>query len=208
MIVKASLRFSAFSAPYLEWIAFKASVLRKGAHEMGAFDQGADATRDRYLALPRTLCFVMNRGDVLLLRRAANRRVFPNQFNGLGGHVERGEDVYAGALREIREESGLAVHSLRLRGIHNIDAGADAGILLFVFTAISEERDGVSDSPEGSLHWIPRDQLLDLDLVEDLPLVLPRVLSMRDDEPPYFAHVSYDEYDQIQVRFAPAQASA
>ena len=175
---------------------------------MGAFDQGADATRDRYLALPRTLCFVMNRGDVLLLRRAANRRVFPNQYNGLGGHVERGEDVYAGALREIREESGLAVHSLRLRGIHNIDAGADAGILLFVFTAISEERDGVSDSPEGSLHWIPRDQLLDLDLVEDLPLVLPRVLSMRDDEPPYFAHVSYGENDQIQVRFAPAQASA
>lgn len=169
---------------------------------MGAQEQGADATTDRWLAIPRTLSFVCHGEDVLLLKRAANRRVFPNQFNGLGGHVERGEDVRGSAIREIQEESGLTAHSLRLRGIHSIDAGAGAGILLFVFTAISDSRDCKSDSPEGSLHWIAREDLLQLDLVEDLPIILPRVLAMDDDAPPYFAHISYDERDQIQVRFA------
>ncbi|MCY4072385.1 MAG: NUDIX domain-containing protein, partial [Chloroflexi bacterium] len=102
---------------------------------MGARQQGADATQHRWLTMPRTLSFVINGDDVLMLKRDAGKRVFPNQYNGLGGHVERDEDVRSSALREIEEESGLSVHSLRLRSIHNIDAGEASGILLFVFTA-------------------------------------------------------------------------
>ena len=168
---------------------------------MGAKQQGAEATTDRWLTLPRTLSFVLNGEDVLMLKRAANRRVFPNQYNGLGGHIERDEDPASGALREILEESGLRPHSLRLRSIHNIDAGEKTGIMLFVYTAISDSRATISDGSEGELEWVPKAQLLSLDLVEDLPQLLPRVLEMADGEAPLQAHVSYDEDDQIQMRF-------
>lgn len=168
---------------------------------MGAKQQGADATGGRWLTIPRTLSFVLNGGDVLLMKRASHRSVFPNQYNGLGGHIERDEDPASGAIREIAEESGLAVHSLRLRSIHNIDAGAQTGIILFVYTAISESREFSCDSGEGRLEWVPRGRFSALDLVEDLPLILPRILNMSADEPPMHAHVSYDASDQIILRY-------
>lgn len=166
---------------------------------MGANEQGADATTGRWLTIPRTLCFVMNGDDVLLMKRAAHRRVFPNRYNGVGGHIEKNEDPYTGALREIREETGLDVRDLRLRGVHHIDAGADTGILMFVFTANSNSRDVTDSSDEGTLHWIPRRKIMEIDLVEDLPYILPRILSMSDADAPYFAYVSYDTADQIQI---------
>ena len=168
---------------------------------MGAQGQGADATDGRWLTLPRTLVFVTNGGDVLMIRRAAHKAVFPGKYNGLGGHVERGEDPASGALREVREESGLRAHSLRLRSIHNIDAGGRTGIMLFVYTAISDSRDLAGDGKEGELAWIPRQRLPQLDLVEDLPLILPRILDMADDDPPLSVHVSYDNGDNIVLSF-------
>lgn len=168
---------------------------------MGAQEQGADATGGRWMVIPRTLVFVLHDDAVLMMKRAPHRRVFPNRYNGLGGHIERGEDPASGALREIYEESGLRVHSLRLRSIHNIDAGGQSGIILFVYTAISEGRAVQNDGAEGTLEWIPRERLGELDLVEDLPQLLPRMLAMRDDDPPLNAHVSYDESDSIALRF-------
>ena len=168
---------------------------------MGAKQQGADATQGRWLVIPRTLSFVMNGDDMLLMKRAAHRRVFPNQYNGLGGHIERSEDPLTGAVREIEEESGLKVHSMRLRSIYNIDAGAATGILLFVYTAISDSRAISQDAAEGTLEWIPQSRILDLDLVEDLPYLIPRILDMEDGQPPMYVHVSYDAADVMQLRF-------
>ena len=168
---------------------------------MGADQQGADATQDRWLVMPRTLSFVRNGDAVLLMKRAPHRRVFPNQYNGLGGHIERDEDPASGAIREIEEESGLQVHSLRLRSIHNIDAGGRTGILLFVYTAVSDSRAIPRHSPEGTLEWVETDKLDELDLVEDLPQLLPRILRMDDDQPPMNARVSYDQADRIKLRF-------
>jgi 8-oxo-dGTP diphosphatase len=168
---------------------------------MGANEQGANATDNRWLTIPRTLCFVFNGNDVLLMKRAAHKRVFPNKYNGLGGHIERDEDPLTSAKREILEESGLTVHNIHLRSVHNIDAGEQTGIMLFVYTAQSISRDFIDTGTEGNLHWIPLDKLDDYELVEDLPLILPRLLDMNDTTPPYSVHVSYDENDEIQMLF-------
>lgn len=168
---------------------------------MGAKQQGADATNGRWVTIPRTLCFVFNGDDVLLMKRASHRRVFPNQYNGLGGHIERDEDPLTGAIREIKEESGLDVNNVRLCSIHNIDSGHESGIILFVFSAQSPTRRINVTSDEGDLHWIPIADLAQYDLVEDLPLILPRIATMSDDSPPYFAHVSYTDADKIVMRF-------
>ena len=171
---------------------------------MGANEQGANATTGRWLTIPRTLSFVRNGDAVLLMKRAAHKRIFPNRYNGVGGHIERDEDVFAGAWREIQEETGLAARDLRLRAVYNIDAGEVTGIMLFVFTAYSDSRATSTDTDEGTLHWIDRRDLLSLDLVEDLPIILPRILDMPDDVPPLFVHASYDAADQLILRFADA----
>lgn len=168
---------------------------------MSSKDQGADATKGRWLTIPRSLSFVFNGDDVLLMKRSPHKRVFPNRYNGVGGHIERDEDPYVSAIREIQEETGLDVERVQLCGIHNIDAGGENGIMVFVFSAWSNARELNYDHDEGTLEWVPIDQLDSLDLVEDLPMILPRIVRRPLDKPPYYAHVSYDDSDQIVLAF-------
>lgn len=167
---------------------------------MSRRDQGVRESQGRYQVVPRTLCFVTHGDDVLLLKGAATKHIWPGRYNGLGGHVEADEDVLTAAVREIREEAGLEVTEVRLRGIVNIYTGEEAGILLFVFTATAPSR-WTTASAEGALAWVPRSQLATLDLVEDLPALLPRLLDAPPDAPPFFAHYSYDEEDRLVIRF-------
>ena len=168
---------------------------------MSATDQGANETGGRWLTIPRTLCFILNGSDILLMKRSPNRRIFPNRYNGVGGHIERGEDPYTSAKREILEETGLEIENLHLRAIYNIDAGANTGIILFVFVGTSQNRVVSHNTDEGTLHWIPQNEILNLELVEDLPVILPRILNMSQDEP-LFVHASYDESDHLVMQFA------
>ena len=73
---------------------------------MGADDQDARAA-GRWLVVPRTLAFIRNGDDVLMMRRRADSRIYPGRYNGVGGHLERDEDPLTGVRREIREETGL-----------------------------------------------------------------------------------------------------
>lgn len=169
---------------------------------MGAEEQGATVTSGRWLTMPRTLCFITQGEDVLLMKRAAHKRIFPNCYNGVGGHIERDEDPLNSARREILEETGLSqIEDLALRAIYNIDAGAETGITLFVFVGQTHLRE-VQANAEGTLHWVNQADVLNLDLVEDLPMILPRVLAMQAGDAPLFVHVSYDAADCIQMRFA------
>ena len=163
--------------------------------------QGVALSPGRYVLIPRVLCFITHGREVLLLKGAPTKRIWPGKYNGVGGHVERDEDVRSAALREIREETRIRVRDLRLRGIANIDSGEPAGIGLYVFTARAESRQ-TKPSSEGSLEWAPFECVTDLDLVEDLPLILPKVLAMPDDAEPFSARYYYDMQDRLVVEFA------
>ena len=169
---------------------------------MSKNDQGIDVSlrRQRYTVIPRTLVFITRDERVLLLRGAPAKRIWANQYNGIGGHIERDEDIYSAAMREVREETGLAVDNLRLVGLINIDGDQPTGILLFVFTAQSRSGEPIP-SEEGTLEWIARDQLAPIDLVEDLPTILPRALDLPLNAPPFFAHYRYDEQERLVIRF-------
>ena len=171
---------------------------------MGRAEQGVETSGGRYTVIPRVLVFVFSGEEVLLLKGAPDKRLWANRYNGLGGHVEAGEDVYTAARREVLEEAGLSVHDLRLRGIVNVDTGPLAsgqriGIMFFVFGAHCATRQ-TRPSAEGTLEWVPLARLGEYDLVEDLPALLAR---MRGNGPePFFARYWYDQEDRLQIAFA------
>lgn len=169
---------------------------------MGREDQGVAVSRGRYQVIPRTLCFVTHGDDVLLLLGGPHKRIWAGRYNGVGGHIEPGEDIYAATLREVAEETGLAVRDVRLRGVVHADAGDPAvGILFFVFTAVADTRD-TAPCPDGALEWWPVDRLPAAKMVEDLPVLLPRVLAMGPADPPLFVAYGYDAADRLIIRFA------
>ena len=166
-------------------------------------DQGIEVSlkRQRYTIIPRTLVFITRGERVLLLRGSAQKRIWANKYNGIGGHIERDEDIYVAAQREILEETGLHVDNLRLVGLITIDGDQPTGIMLFVFVADSPSGEPIP-SAEGTLEWIDFDRIDQVDLVEDLPIILPRSIQHPINAQPFFAHYSYNAQEQLVIRFA------
>jgi 8-oxo-dGTP diphosphatase len=156
--------------------------------------------KKRYQFIPRVLVFLSRGEDVLLIKGAPTKRVWPNLYNGLGGHVERGESIWQAAHREIQEESGLSAQSLWLCATVAINTGdAEAGILMFVFRGEAEGEMKASD--EGGLEWVTPSRLPALEMVEDIPTLLPRIMALQPADAPIWGYYDYDNEGKLKIRF-------
>jgi 8-oxo-dGTP diphosphatase len=166
---------------------------------MAASEQNLN--RSRYAVIPRVLVFVTRGESVLLLKLLPkNGKItrWTGRYNGLGGHIERGEDPLTAAHRELLEEGGVTA-SLRLLGTLIIDTGEDLGIELHVFGG-EYSSGAVKSGEEGLAEWIPFEKLDAIPGVDDLPIFLEKVRTLKPSDPPFSAR-SFYEGGQLKVVF-------
>lgn len=165
---------------------------------MPVSDQGVN--QKCYTLIPRTLIFITRDERVLLLKGASDKRLWANQYNGIGGHMEPGEGVMASAARELYEETGIQDANLWLCGTLIVDTGDTPGVCIFIFRGECTSNELIP-SPEGTLSWVAFSKVGELPLVEDLMILLPRILVMKRSEIPFSARSYYNAQGNLTTLF-------
>lgn len=162
-----------------------------------------------YTPIMSTLGYVVDaeRRRVLLVHRIGRDDDEQlGMWNGLGGKLEPLEDAATGLARELREEAGIEVTAMQLRGTLNWPGfgskGEDWFALVFLVTAF--EGTPASGNEEGPLEWVEIDRLNDLPMYDGDRAFLPFVF---DDSVGQFHGVmeySGRELTRCEVRTLPA----
>ena len=158
----------------------------------------------RHRPIASTLAYILSPdGEKVLLVHRTFRKTDENldKYNGVGGKLERDEDVASGMMREIREETGLEVVSMRLRGTI---AWADFGPhkedwLAFVFVVDSFKGEPFAQNEEGTLSWVPLGEMDSLPMWKGDRLFLPLVFD--GDPRPFHGFMRYDGDEPVEWRF-------
>jgi len=132
--------------------------------------------KNRYQVVARTIIFIFRDGMVLLQKGSLTKKINAGLWNGLGGHIERGEDVLSAARRELLEEAGISCNNLQLNGTVVIDVNETEGILLFVFSG-DDINGEINPSEEGILKWFELDDLPTIEIVDDVPELISHIFA-------------------------------
>ena len=142
-----------------------------------------------------TICYLDDGENFLMLHRNKKPNdVHQGKWIGVGGKLEAGESPEEGARREILEETGLAVEKLQMIGTITFpEFTPDTDWYTFVFR-VREFTGVLGPCDEGTLEWVPYDQVLSKPTWEgDL-----QFLSWILEEAPFFsAKMSYKDFALI-----------
>ena len=110
--------------------------------------------------------FLKNGNHYLLMKRSQNRKLFPNVWCYIGGHIQKDEfnDPLKACYREIEEETGIKrnhIYNLNLRYIL-ISMYSNIVYQNYVYFGETDEEKFI-DTEEGKLHWIEEKNLLKLE---------------------------------------------
>lgn len=113
--------------------------------------------------------FLINNGNYLIMKRSPNKKLIPNKWAGIGGHIEPDEmnDPISACLREVYEETGITkehIFNLRLKYII-LRRAKNIIRQNYVYFGETDVTDIVGND-EGTLHWIDEPELLNKDFTQ------------------------------------------
>lgn len=136
--------------------------------------------------------------NVLLVHRNARADDHNiGKYMGLGGKMERDEDVATCMKREIYEEAGIECIEMELRGTVNWTGFGKNGEnwLGFVFLIKSFSGMPHTSNVEGDLEWLPISKIYTLPMWEGDNHFLPLVFD--DDPRPFHGHMPYENQKPV-----------
>ncbi len=147
-----------------------------------------------YTPILATLGYIMSPDGASVLMIHRNTRpddLHYGKYNGLGGKLDGDEDVATGMCREIREEAGIEVEELVLRGTISWPGFGknEEDWFAFIFRIDRWSGTPLTGNHEGALEWIQLTRLPELNLWDSdrmwLDMVFKRTPKMFHGIAPY-----------------------
>ena len=120
-----------------------------------------------------TLCYLERDGAYLMLHRVKKENdENRDKWIGVGGKFKAAESPYDCARREVHEETGLTLSSLKYRGIVTFVSDEFGTEYMHLFTSDDFSGEIKDECDEGILEWVEKDKISELNLWEGDKLFL------------------------------------
>ena len=113
-----------------------------------------------------TLCYLEKDNKYLMVHRNKKENdINKGKWIGVGGKLEKGETPEQCLVREVFEETGYKLNNYNYKGLVIFNYNEDEPLFMYVYT--SSDFSGIEKKcDEGDLKWIPKNEILDLELWE------------------------------------------
>lgn len=113
-----------------------------------------------------------------------------------GGHVEPFESFADGAIREVKEETGLEIRNLRQCGvIHWVHRTRPDRYIVFLYKTSDFSGELISETDEGRVFWMSLDKLKAMNLSKNFENYIPMFTDDKYNE--LYGLWSEDEQDEV-----------
>lgn len=131
--------------------------------------------------LNTTQVYMEHEGKVLMLfRNKKENDMNEGKWIAPGGKCEEGESPLDCAIREVMEETGYLCHEPRYRAVVEFHNDIYPSEVMHIFTCDSFEMACEPVSDEGTLEWIDKDEILELNLWEGDRYYLKEMMKRKD----------------------------
>lgn len=143
--------------------------------------------------------YLIKNNKILFLVRKKKHETMHQQgiYLPIGGKVELSEELEEAAIREVKEESGITVHSVDLKGILYIRSQNTGQYDVNMYTFISSDFEGEPiNGNEGSFEWVDIQKIQSVSLYPGDKIYLDLMFKHN-----FFAiELLYKHYDLLQTK--------
>ena len=147
--------------------------------------------------IPTTLSYIKKDGKYLmLLRNKKKSDVNKGKWIGVGGKFLEGEKPEECLTREVFEETGLTLTKYILNGVVRFVSDGWEPEDMYLYTGLEFEGE-LLECNEGTLAWIPEDEIMGLNLWEGDRIFLQDLLNHKED---IYMRLEYKGDDLVDCR--------
>lgn len=134
---------------------------------------------------PMLICanvFIRKDGKYLLMKRSPNKKYAPNKIHPFGGKMDKGENPFLGAVREVKEEVGIEIENLKLEAMIlelSPDKNLEADWMVFYFSADYKSGE-VTINEEGEAIYLTANEVKKADLFPSVKTIIDNILDEND----------------------------
>lgn len=129
-----------------------------------------------------TVCYIEKEGKYLMLHRTKKKNdINEGKWLGIGGKFEDKESPEDCIIREVKEETGLTLNSVKLRGILTFINTICETEYIYVFTS-NDFTGNLIECNEGELKWVEKEKVTSLNLWEGDKIFVEKI----KEESPFF----------------------